>query len=228
METEIEKIRFHLSNRYCVRTYQENVIRKWNAIAIDSPVQARIDAYLRNPWVYWNHHIALECISRLYPITSYLEIGSRIGASAVIVLGNRTCSSLTAIDMFMPYAKDTVEESEENFIRQIEPFYKTSQTDVQVMKENSHTALKKLIELGFTYQLILVDGDHSKEGAMEDLEDSIQLLDKNSPSFIVFDDINNTGCPWLRNVALQFEKKYKLNSIWNDEHDNGTVIFSRH
>jgi predicted O-methyltransferase YrrM len=63
------------------------------------------------------------------------------------------------------------------------------------------------------FDLILVDGDHSAEGGMTDLENVLRLV-KTSGGCILFHDITHHAHLYLEQVFDNFAEKYK--SRWRE------------
>ncbi len=74
--------------------------------------------------------------------------------------------------------------------------------DVSLMSGDSHQLLPAIGELGKLFNLILVDGDHTNEGAMQDLVDAWPLLEPGGE--LVFDDAVVNGDNRLLRIWRQF------------------------
>lgn len=80
---------------------------------------------------------------------------------------------------------------------------------VSYLDGDSHELLPRLIRRQLQFDLILVDGDHSLEGARRDLEDCWRLLADDGA--LVFDDLRHPSHPGLKEV---FEEFCKVNAAW--------------
>lgn len=133
-----------------------------------------------------------------------LEIGVRTGLSI--------CNMLSAYVDFSPIEKITlIDLWNDGFISEnlVKMNMRALNIPEEVMaktdfiKGNSLEEVKKLKD---KYDYILVDGDHSKEGAAQDLENVVPLV--NTDGVIVFDDISQYGCA-LDDVWQAFKEKHK-------------------
>jgi len=208
--------------------YQKKVLDSWRFVKIDKPVQNRNEQMLKNinsGQVFWNIHVALAFLAdRLRP-QSYLEVGVRTGCSLVPVVHNCDVKEVVAVDMWSgSYSglQNTLEYTKNQIQR-----YKAAagrEFGINFIQGNSHIVLKELAKLGKKFDLITIDGDHSKAGAREDLQDAVNLL--SGSGAIVFDDILNSSCPGLKDMVAEFRDKYpEFTVLMNSRQDNGCVIF---
>lgn len=144
----------------------------------------------------------LAAAARLIKPGSFLEIGVRRGHSMCLVIeasfipdDESALSSMTSnldmvvgIDPWLPGYGGEPNPGPEFVRREIEKF---SEIEVSLLSATSQTALPILRELGYTFDLINVDGDHSDEGALFDLRECAELL--NSGGILAFDDITHPG-----------------------------------
>ncbi len=78
--------------------------------------------------------------------------------------------------------------------------------------------------LRHTFQLIFVDADHSEEGGLMDLADSLPLMADNG--VMLFDDIYHPKHPYLRDVAIDFA--HHRNLKMHEEHvGHGVAVFRK-
>ena len=135
--------------------------------------------------------------SRLIAPSAYLEIGVRRGRTMAIVASESHHADLYGFDMWiegyggMPNPGPEFVESE---IRKI------GANRIELMTGNSHQTVPAFFaeHPGKQFDLILVDGDHSAEGAREDL---LSVLSRVAPGgAIVFDDIVHPMHHYLEDV----------------------------
>jgi len=72
------------------------------------------------------------------------------------------------------------------------------------------------------FDLIFLDGDHSTEGCLADLNNSIKLLDKYG--ILVVDDIDNPAHTYLRGVTHDFAIANNLSADWYPEEHYGIAV----
>jgi predicted O-methyltransferase YrrM len=208
--------------------YQMKVLHSWRSIELDAPLMSRQTHMLRNigeKVPFWNIHVALAFLAdRLQP-ESYLEIGVRTGGSMVQVLGASKPQRVVAMDLWdgsysslpntLAYTQTQLERFQAGTCKSF---------NIRYVQGNSHIEMKKLIRQGLTFDLITVDGDHTMEGAREDLEDAISMLSHRGA--IVFDDIIHKSFPFLLTLTYQIRDKHPdLTLLLNTSQDNGCAIF---
>lgn len=110
-----------------------------------------------------------------YQPQNVLEIGFNAGFSALLMKMTKPNINLMCVDI-----------NEHNYVA---PCYNKIKTDFyhfELIMESSLIALPKLIEQGFKYDIIHIDGDHRIEGAKKDFELCLKLSKKGT--VIIFDD----------------------------------------
>jgi len=91
---------------------------------------------------------------------------------------------------------------------------------VQFIIGNSLEEIPKLMgKESFSY--VLVDGSHDRNDAMQDLENSYKLIEKEG--YVIFDDLSIDGCN-LQPVWDNFKQKYYADFIFMEDGDNGKGI----
>jgi ADP-heptose:LPS heptosyltransferase/predicted O-methyltransferase YrrM len=207
---------------------QKKVLRAWQHIQLDEPLIRRreiITDNLHKGETFWNIHVALAFLASTLRPEHYLEVGVRIGGSLVQVLHHGRPKSVVAIDLWEGhYANlpNTLRFTKRQFVEYQKSTGNT--TDIRYIRDNSHSALKRLINEGLYYDLITVDGDHGLDGAWEDLEDAVRLLADRGA--IVFDDIIHPGHRDLLSLVYRLKFKYPfLSTIINTSQDNGCAVF---
>ncbi len=91
---------------------------------------------------------------------------------------------------------------------------------VQFIIGNSLEEIPKLIGKE-TYSYILIDGSHDKDDARKDLENAVQLIEKDG--YVCLDDIGKDGCD-LYDIWQEFKEKNKQNFIYMEDRDNGKGV----
>lgn len=125
----------------------------------------------------------------LEPRIRYLEIGTRLGHSLALValLAGDALELAVSIDAYIaeyggePNGLDITELNLEAA--------GVSLSRLELWHGDSHKILPQLAGEQRTFNLILVDGDHTDDGARRDLEDALELLE--DQGVIVFDDCEN-------------------------------------
>ena len=138
----------------------------------------------------------------------YLEIGSYEGLSAFNVLYYYKNSKVTAIDLWDKCNSNSkslnvnFSEVEKNFEENLNGY------NYNKIKNDSVTALRKLLRQKNYFDVIYIDGSHNGEDILSDAIESFKLLKNNG--IMIFDDIVNVN----RNINVQsfegFENFYKL------------------
>ena len=135
---------------------------------------------------------------------SYLEIGSYEGLSLLNILFNYKNSKVTAIDLWgesninSESLKVNFNDVENKFNKNLEGY------NFIKIKNDSVTALRKLLKEKQSFDFIYIDGSHNGEDILSDAIESYKLL--NIEGVIIFDDVVNTNT----NINIQsytgFEK----------------------
>jgi predicted O-methyltransferase YrrM len=157
-------------------------------------------------WRYLDIVNFLYAASKLLQPRNYLEIGVRRGRSACVV--SKACPSvdIIALDIWQPnYAG--MDNPGPEFVRE-ELGRCGHRGKLSFINANSHQALPALFanypELSF--DLITVDGDHTADGAIQDLEDVIPHLSVGG--VLIFDDIIHPAHRYLLDCWKQVTAKH--------------------
>ncbi len=149
-------------------------------------------------WRYADIVTVLLALSEILRPTRYLEIGVRRGRSACAVASAAPKSNLVLCDMWIQnYA--AMENPGPDFVRS--ELQRVRHTGMcEFVEGNSHETLPKYFEAhsAAAFDLITVDGDHSDDGAAQDLCDVLPHLAVGGA--VVFDDIGHPQHPGLRDV----------------------------
>jgi predicted O-methyltransferase YrrM len=120
-----------------------------------------------------------------------LEIGFNAGFSAVLMKMSFPCLNLTCVDInYHDYVEKCFNKISSDF------------SDINILLESSSIALNNLINNKKYYDIIHIDGDHSLNGATNDLNLCLKLSKKGT--IIIFDDTNISS---LNNLCESYIKK---------------------
>lgn len=190
----------------------EKVIDICQKLSKDSFTEAMSEAYRHgisrfgDAWVYADITSLLYAVSELGQPENYLEIGVRRGRSSCIVAGASPRTKIHGVDLWQEnYAGN--DNPGPQFVR--EELKRVGHIgEAQFISGDSHKAVPQYLSANpeLTFDLITVDGDHSIEGAWDDLINVVPRL--RVGGVIVFDDIDNPYCPGLLGVWEQFMKRY--------------------
>lgn len=142
-------------------------------------------------------HNVLQSIAEQRLIAAYLEVGVCGGKSLEQVLLHRFPERLTLCDTWGGEYGGEAYGGPQHIHRLLHTL--GYRQPVQFLNGNSHDLLKTVRE---TFDLILVDGDHSAAGARQDLDECWPLLQ--SGGLLVFDDLMHPSHPELFEVWRQF------------------------
>lgn len=209
--------------------FQKMTLRAWDCIQLDEPLRKRYEFIRGNveqqSGSFWNNHVALAFLARMLSPVNYLEVGVRTGGSLVQVLYNGDPRQAVAVDRWagsyagMPNTLDFTKQQIADVRRRA-----GNRTRLRFIRGNSHRELKRLISEKSRFDLITIDGDHTREGAWEDLEDAVSLL--GARGAIVFDDIIHPSHRDLFTLCHRLKLRYpEFSVLLNTEQDNGCAIF---
>ena len=149
-------------------------------------------------WRYADIVTTLLCLSELLQPKHYLEIGVRRGRSVAAVVRNNPQCNLYLFDMWIAHYAG-MENPGPDFVRQELAALGHSGKAIFV-DGDSHATLPDFFaqNTDLRFDLITVDGDHSTEGAVQDLCDVLPRL--NLGGAVVLDDICHPLHPELTKV----------------------------
>jgi len=156
---------------------------------------------------YYEYYYA---ISKFYQPRSILEIGVRFGYSlGSMIKGCDIIEKIVGIDM-NSYEYDSLKIAEDNIKK-----YINSDINYNFFMQDSHT----ISSLSQFYDLIHIDGDHSYEGKIQDLNLAINkckilIID----DYNTFNDVKNAANDWMEINKILINDSYMLDSI------RGTLI----
>ncbi|MFV0420823.1 class I SAM-dependent methyltransferase [Oleidesulfovibrio sp.] len=149
-------------------------------------------------WRYADICTVLYTLSGMLGVSRYLEIGVRQGRSMAMVVSQQPQVQITAFDMWLTdYAG--MENPGPEFVREQMQILGHRGT-LDFINGNSHETLPAYFAQNpaASFDLITVDGDHTPEGAVQDLEDVLPHL--RIGGAVVFDDIAHPAHPELAQV----------------------------
>jgi len=186
-----------------------------------------------------------------YNIENYLEIGTREGCSAAAVLcaGNKKATNffrdvtiagssfdekllkkaekfkitkpnieITLCDTWGDQYGGTNRGTPRYVLELLVNRLHCERYNIKIMTGDSKKTVPTLRE---NYDLIYIDGDHSYDGAMKDLENCKNKFNK----YIVFDDIYHKAHKYLFKCINKFlENNRQLKATFVGKNNNGTVI----
>lgn len=176
-------------------------------LASDEYVQY-VDAFYRESiarfganWDYHDITNILFAAGRTIKPQSYLEIGVRRGRSACVVARGCPTVDIIAFDMWQEnYAG--MENPGPEFVK-AELAKHGHKGEVYFFNGDSHGTVPAFFKENpaLTFDMITVDGDHTEEGALDDLRNVIPRLSVGG--VLVFDDIAHPAHPYLLDVWLK-------------------------
>lgn len=164
-----------------------------------------VDAYYREAvqrfgrhWHYLDISNTLFSAARMLQPETYLEIGVRKGRSACMVTRGCPSVDIVAFDMWVEnYAG--MDNPGPDYVKQ-ELLSHGHKGNVYFINGDSHITIPEFFKKypDTFFDMITVDGDHSEEGAYDDLCNVIPHLSVGG--VLVFDDIAHPAHPYLLNV----------------------------
>lgn len=179
-----------------------------------------------NQWNYADIATALYASTTLVQPRRYLEIGVRQGRSMAIVASVASTCQLVGFDMWMDNYGHAPNPGPQFVQAQLEQC--GFRGSVEFVSGNSHQTLPQYFRAQpqAAFDLITVDGDHSRAGAIQDLCDVLPHLAIGG--VLIFDDIAHPAHPYLRGVWQQCVAQHKRFSCWSfDELGYGVAIAIR-
>jgi len=166
-------------------------------------------------------HNTLICLSNFLKPKSYLEIGVREGDSLKAVLfGHSFITKLVLCDTW----GGKYGGSGRGGHKHIEKFLNNIRYDGEV-KFLDGDSKYMIPTLDDKFDLILVDGDHSYEGAYTDLNNTWKLLEEGG--FLVFDDITHKDHVYLYRCVMSFAKAVEAKIFYKNLDGNGVVVLNK-
>ena len=182
----------------------QNVLSIFEKLETDKYLQFNIDYYHKgierfgNKWVYADINTVLFGIANNININSYMEIGVRRGRSMSIIAAMHPDARIVGFDMWIQNYVGMENPGPEFVQDQLKRVGYNGQ--VEFINGDSKKTVPRYHHQNPTrfYDVITVDGDHSKKGAEIDLKNVIPRLKVGG--FLVFDDITNPSHMHLKKV----------------------------
>ena len=176
-----------------------------------SDIAYRINGELKGTRFDNVHYAAMSYFGKEYYGGKYLEVGTNLGRSAFRAWTDMKPKEMVLVDLF----KNNLKKILMTFVAI------KCKSEIKILKGDSHNILPTIDD---KYDLILVDGDHTREGLTKDLVDCYRLLKEGGT--MLADDILP---PWnLEGVCDNFAKEFPLKEYnkrtgW----DHGVAIFRK-
>lgn len=207
---------------------KKELLNTWKHITKDLPLKQRFDRITQSidrKDNFWNIHVALTYLNKRFSPDRVLEVGTRTGGSICPVISSGKPRIVFCVDLWsesyagLPNSRNfTLNQIQSNLDNE------RSNTSIHLIQGNSHDILPKFILKSFKFDLINIDGDHTEEGAWQDLVDAESLLAERA--ILTFDDINHKDHQGLLDICYKFLYNYEdFKLIINTRDDNGTAIF---
>lgn len=138
-------------------------------------------------------------------ISSYAEIGCHKGGTFIITV--EYLSRFTPITRALAvdnWPRDTMEQ------------YKKLRPEIQYLTTSSQSNEFRDAYLSYPWDLVLIDGDHSYKGALDDYN-----IVRDRAGYIAFHDISNSLCPGTQQIWADMKQQYLPNQLhtWTDQYD---------
>ncbi len=174
---------FFIISNY-IKNYFPNYRKKKQCLEIDTVVYKNfISVDISKKW-FTNNLFFIKSHLANKNIKNILEIGSYEGRSAIFFINLFDNAKITCVDTWVgsdEHNKDNFNQIEKNFDRNVRSI--TDSEKLNKYKSTSDLFFKKNSQF---FDLIYVDGDHSGEQVLRDLNNSWSFLNKNG--FLLIDD----------------------------------------
>jgi predicted O-methyltransferase YrrM len=177
-------------------------------------------------WYYADITTAIYSAAKFINPVNYLEIGVRRGRSLAMVAASNPKCNIVAADTWPEFYANIPNPGPDFVIKEMSKIGYHGQIDF--VNGDSHKTIPEYFSNhpDMFFDLITVDGDHSEEGAKQDLLTVLPRLKVGG--IIVFDDISHPLLPHLREVWNQIVASDFHFSTWEyDELGFGVAIAIR-
>lgn len=137
-----------------------------------------------------NLHVALRVIARILQPRTYLEIGTRRGWSVVQVLSEAPLCDAYLVDSWIDGYAQCANPGELFVREEIKNVVPQYSGELTFWSGNSHDILPSKLRSRW-FDLVCVDGDHTVDGAMQDLYDVMPHI--RTGGVLIFDDVTDTA-----------------------------------
>ena len=164
-------------------------------------------------WPYADIVTVLLAVAQLIRPKNYLEIGVRRGRSMAMVAASCPGCEIIGLDMWKPNYAGMPNPGPDFVQAEMKKFNHKGR--VELISGNSHEVLPRYFDdhPKTFFDLITVDGDHSKRGAIQDLSDVLPRLKVGG--VIVFDDICHPAHPYMFEVWQEVVASDPRFSTWH-------------
>lgn len=180
----------------------------------------------------WHYNKRKEKFMDIYHFMNWL--GANVRPKRILEIGSRTgisiCQLLSAYLNYDEIEKiilcDTFQEAPASpqVVLNALKYLNIPVDKVEFIVGDSLAEIPKLIGKQ-TFSSILVDGNHAKDYARKDLENAVQLIEKDG--YIILDDISQDGCS-LDDIWQQFKEINKGDFIFSEDYEGkGLAIAKR-
>ena len=161
---------------------------------------------LGDDWGYVDITNALYAISKLGRPENYLEIGVRRGRSMCMVVAATPTVNVVGFDVWQDNYAGNENPGETLVKAELAKFGHSGRATF--IGGDSRVTVRDYLSKhpDLTFDLMTVDGDHSAEGAIFDLESVVDRL--RVGGVLLFDDLDNPHCLDLNAVWDRFTAKY--------------------
>ena len=177
-------------------------------------------------WRYADITTVLAAAAELLEPASYLEIGVRRGRSMSVVASRAPGCDVIGID-FWNEGYAGMDNPGPDHVRQMLAAA-GHRGRLELLSGDSHQVLPRLFaeRPDLDFDLITVDGDHSKKGAARDLDDVLPRL--RIGGALVFDDVSHPSHPYLHDVWRRHVASKRRFATWSfDDVGYGVAVAVR-